>query len=217
MKRSATLRRLTEQQERLPDDQLCIRLRAGDEGAFRALVLRHHAPMVRFALSFVKTKATAEEVVQDTWLAVLNGIDTFEQRSSVTTWLYAILANKARTRGLRDSRTIPFSELAATDDNDPAVDPGRFDSSGMWIDPPRVWDDMSPERIVAGKELWSHVADVLDGLPPTQRAVITLQDVEGLDGETICTLLQLTDANRRVLLHRARAKVRKVLESLLAR
>lgn len=214
MKRSVTVE--AERQGR-EDDELCARLRTGDERAFRELVLRHHAAMVRFAMAFVRTKSTAEEVVQETWLAVLDGIDTFEQRSSITTWLYAILANKARTRGVREARTVSFSELAATDDNDPAVDPGRFDSAGMWVDPPKTWDDISPERIVAGKELWSHVVDILDSLPPMQRAVITLHDIEGQEGEAVCAVLKLTDANRRVLLHRARAKVRKELEIILGR
>ncbi|NJO35462.1 MAG: RNA polymerase sigma factor, partial [Rhodospirillales bacterium] len=143
--------------------------------------------------------------------------DGFEGRSSLTTWIYSILVNKARTRGVRDARTVSFSELTTEEGNIPAVDPSRFDSAGMWSDPPRIWDSLNPERIVAGKQLCVHLAQIVDKLPPMQRAVITLQDIEDQDASVVCTLLQLTDANRRVLLHRARSKVRDELEAILGR
>lgn len=171
--------------------------------------------MIRFARSFVRSRASAEEVVQETWLAVLDGLHRFEARSSLMTWIYRILVNKARTRGVRDARTVTFSE-AVGDGGDPAaVDAHRFDAAGMWCDPPRSWDALDPERIVAGRQLWSQVVEILDDLPPLQKAVITLHDVEGLDPAGICDVLGLTDGNRRVLLHRARAKVRQSLELLL--
>jgi len=200
--------------KREEQESVCAGLKAGDEAAFRALVSRHHASMVRFAMGFVHTRASAEEVVQETWLAVLDGLEGFEGRSSLTTWIYSILANKARTKGVRDARSVSFSELAA-EGSGPAVDPSRFDSAGMWVDPPRIWDSLNPERIVAGKQLCVHLTQILDKLPPMQRAVITLQDIEGQEANVVCTLLQLTDANRRVLLHRARSKVRQELEMIV--
>lgn len=201
--------------KREEQESVCAKLKCGDEAAFRALVARHHASMIRFAMGYVHTRASAEEVVQETWLALVDGLEGFEGRSSLTTWIYGILANKARTKGVRDARSVSFSELAADGGGNPAVDPDRFDSGGMWVDPPGIWDSLNPERIVAGKELCVHLAQIVGNLPPMQRAVITLQDIEGQDARDVCSLLELTDANRRVLLHRARSKVRDEIEAIL--
>lgn len=192
------------------------RLLAGDETVFRSLVVKHHAAMVRFAMGFVRSRAAAEEVVQDTWLAVLQGIDRFEARSSIATWMYGILANKAKTRGVRDARDISFSELVTKSSDDKSDNTADFDEAGFWKRPPRVWDNLDPERIVQARQVWAHVGRILDELPPMQRAVVVLNDIEGRDSVSVCEILQLSDANRRVLLHRARTKIRSSLEAILA-
>lgn len=195
---------------------LCAHLRAGDEQAFRDLVRGHHAAMIRFAHGFVRTRASAEDVVQETWLVVVEGLHRFEARSSLLTWIYGILANKARTRGAREARAAPLPEpsLERADARIPEAD--RFDASGHWREPPGPWTSLDPERIVAGRQLWRHVLDILDTLPAMHRAVLTLHDVEGLEAAAICDILGLSEGNRRVLLHRARARVRLALEQLVA-
>lgn len=197
------------------EGDLSSRLKAGDEMALKSLVVAHHASMIRFAMGFVRSRASAEEVVQETWLAVIGGLRGFEARSSLLTWVYSILANKARTRGVREARSSTFSDLGAGNNGDAPLNAGRFDGNGMWADPPRPWDDLNPERIVASKQLWVHVTRILEDLPAMQKAVVTLQDIEGQDAETVCHLLQLSNANRRVLLHRARAKIRQEIEALI--
>lgn len=201
----------------MEDDDLCERLERGEEQAFRDLFRQHHAHMVRLARAFVADRAAAEEVAQDTWLAVLTGIGGFERRSSLKSWIYAILVNKARTRAGRDRRTISLPDFAQEGASaEPAVNPSRFDSRGYWVDPPRLWHDLNPERVVAGQQLWAHVMRAIEDLPPSQRAVILMRDVEGQGSEETCSMLGLTEANQRVLLHRARARVRQVVEALLA-
>lgn len=195
---------------------LVSRLKGRDEEAFRELVHRHHGAMVRLARTFVQSGATAEEVVQETWMAVLQGLDGFEGRSSLKTWIFSILANRARTRAVRDSRMVLFSEMGAEEPGEPAVDPDRFRPSGSWNEPPQPWDLASPEKRAESAQLLEHVRNAIDGLPGGQRAVVLLRDVEGCAAEEACNVLGLSETNQRVLLHRGRSRVRKALEELLA-
>jgi RNA polymerase sigma-70 factor (ECF subfamily) len=191
--------------------ELIARLRAGDEAAFMTLVNRYHAPLLRLAQSFVPSRAVAEEVVQDTWLGVLRGIDQFEGRSSLKTWLFRILVNRARTAGVRERRHTPVDVGAL-----PAVPPERFDAGGGWVDPPVPWADEVDARLDAAK-VAELIAGHLDQLPDTQRQVLLLRDFEGLPSPEVCELLGLTEANQRVLLHRARSKVRGFLEAQMGK
>jgi RNA polymerase sigma-70 factor, ECF subfamily len=206
----------------LEDGALVAALRRGDERAFSDLVGRHHAALLRYARVFVKDRAVAEEVVQETWLAVVRGIDRFEGRSSLTTWIFTILANRARSRGAREARSIPFSALLARelDDDEPAVDADRFlppDHDrwpGHWAVAPQPWN--APEaRLMAG-ETRAVVEAAIAALPPVQREVITLRDVVGMEASEVCGLMDLSDANQRVLLHRARSRVRRALDGYLS-
>ncbi len=195
---------------------LLVRLRAGDRAAFAALVGRHAGSLLRVARSLVRDRAVAEEVVQETWLGLFTGIDAFEGRSSLRTWLFQILVNRARTRFVREGRTVPFSALAGPGEGDPpAVDPGCFDEQGGWREPPGVWTEEDPERLAMGAETRAAIEAAIQELPQAQRAVMTLRDIEGLETEEICNLLAITVTNQRVLLHRARAKVRQALERRL--
>jgi RNA polymerase sigma-70 factor (ECF subfamily) len=191
------------------DARLLDRLRAGDEAAFVALVAAHHDAMLRLASNFVSSRAVAEEVVQDTWLGVLRGIDRFEGRSSLRTWLLAILVNRARTTGVREARSI------AVGDATPTVDRARFDAAGAWSSPPEQWVEDAEERLGAA-ELAAHIQAALEQMPPRQRAVVTLRDVDGLDSDEVCAVLSLSQANQRVLLHRGRSQLRRALEAVLA-
>lgn len=198
------------------DAALVARLRAGDRAAFAALVKRDSGPLLRVARSLVRDPASAEELVQETWLAVLTGLGAFEGRSSLRTWLFRILVNKARTRWTRDGRTVSFSSLAGPGDGDgEAVDPERFDAGGAWRDPPSSWSEEDPERLAMGAETRAAIEDAIGALPANQRAVMTLRDVEGLETDEICNLLSISVTNQRVLLHRARARVRAALEARL--
>jgi RNA polymerase sigma-70 factor, ECF subfamily len=191
------------------DAELLDALRAGDEHAFAALVREYNPSLVRVARMYVPTQAAAEEVAQETWLGVLNGLDRFEGRSSLRTWIFRILTNIAKTRGVRDRRTLPFSALE--DPGEPAVDPGRFNASGEWAAPPLPW----PEDALLAAETRVRIEAAIEALPPTQRAVLTLRDVLGWSSEEVRNALELTETNQRVLLHRARSKVRAALESYL--
>jgi RNA polymerase sigma-70 factor (ECF subfamily) len=201
-----------------PDEELVARLRAGDEAAF-ALVLDAWSPaMLRVARRTLPTPDLAAEVVQDTWLAVLEGLGGFEGRSSLKTWVFRILLNKAQRLGGRESRTIPYSSLAAEDDG-PTVDPSRFQGPnepypGHWREWPAPWPD--PEDAVLAGELRRRAGAALAELPDRQRVVLALRDVEGYDAAEVCSILDITAANQRVLLHRARAHVRRCLESYVA-
>jgi RNA polymerase sigma-70 factor, ECF subfamily len=196
-------------------------LRAGDEGAFAALVRDYHGSLVRVARTYVSTPAAAEEVAQETWLGVLNGLDRFEGRSSLRTWIFRILTNIAKTRAQRDRRTIPFASLEDESGGDePSVDPERFMPSGErwaghWKSYPDSWGDLPEERLVA-EETLARVQEAIEQLPPAQQQVITLRDVEGWSSEEICSALDISETNQRVLLHRARSKVRQALEGYLA-
>jgi RNA polymerase sigma-70 factor, ECF subfamily len=187
---------------------LLTRLRAGEEQAFITLVSRHHDAMLRLARTFVHSHALAEEIVQDTWIGVLNGIDRFEGRSKLRTWLLAILVNRARTTGAREARSIP------TADPTPAVDPSRFDSSGAWSAPPAQWVEDVEDRVGA-EALRGVIRGALEQMPPRQRAVVMLRDVDGLASGEVCQVLDLTPANERVLLHRGRSRLRQVLEDTI--
>jgi RNA polymerase sigma-70 factor (ECF subfamily) len=194
-------------------------LRAGDESAFIQLVGHYHGALVRLAQLYVQG-AAAEDVVQETWLAVLRGLDGFEGRASLKTWLFRILVNRARTRATRDARTVPMSSLANAElqGSDPAVEPERFRGPedrwpGHWLLPPRA---ALPEDELLSAELTAHIHAAVEQLPPAQRQVVKLRDVHGLQAEEVCQLLELTDANQRVLLHRGRSKVRAALEHYVA-
>jgi len=197
-----------------PDEAALVeRLRAGDEAAFERIVTCYHGPLLRLAQAHVASRAIAEEVVQDTFLAVMEGLHAFEGRSSFRSWIFRILSNRAKTRGVREARSAPFSALAAEGAGDePAVAPERFDARGRWAAPPRSWEGVSPESLVADREIRVQVERAIEELPEAQRAVITLRDIEGLEGPEVCAILDLTEANQRVLLHRARARIRARLE-----
>lgn len=193
-----------------PDIALVQALAAGDERAFNELVGRQHRSLVRLARTFVRSEAVAEEVAQDTWCAVITGIDRFEGRSSLKSWIFSICVNKARTRAERERRTLPFSSFA-TEGQDGALTPveDRFNSDGHWSAPPRGWDD--PERRLVSLEVRAELREALEQLPARQRMVVTLRDVEGLSSEETCRLLDLTPGNERVLLHRGRSRLREEL------
>jgi len=203
-----------------PDEVLVVRLRDRDDAAFVLLVDTWSAGMCRLARSFVRTDDSAAEVVQDTWLAVIRGIDGFEGRSSLKTWIYRILVNTAKRRGVREGRTIPMSSLMPTDeDYGPTVDPSRFLDAGHpwaghWREFPAAWP--SAERVALSGEIHAQVADAVAELPDRQRIVITLRDIEGYSSEEVREILDISAANQRVLLHRARAYVRGRLESYFA-
>lgn len=200
------------------DREIIRRILSGDEAAFVSLVDAYHGRLLRLALVFVSSHAVAEEVVQETWAAVLTGLKSFEGRSSLKTWLFRILTNQAKTRGVREGRSMPFSALGDDDVGaEPTVDPARFRQSGRWAQPPLPWDEDTPEKLLLRQESMELLEKAIGELPPTQRAVLTLRDVEGLDSEEVCNVLDVSDTNQRVLLHRARSKVRRVLEQYMGK
>jgi RNA polymerase sigma-70 factor, ECF subfamily len=199
------------------DAALLDGLRAGDEAAFAELMRLYGAGMLRVAQMYVPSRAIAEEVVQEAWLGVLKGIGRFEGRSSLKTWLFRIVANTAKTRGVRESRSIPFSSLGDGGADEPTVDPERFLGDGErfpghWAVPPQSW---APEGRLLAQEAMDVIEREIERLPPAQQAVITMRDVQGLSSEEVCNALDLTETNQRVLLHRARAKVRSALEEYM--
>jgi len=185
--------------------ELIRRLRAGDEAAFVALVDRHHAAMVRLARGYVRSQAVAEEVAQESWLGLLRGIDRFEGRSSLRTWLYRIVINRAVSAGLHERLHLPVGDPALEDEH------GRFSQDGWWVSPPTHWADEVVERMVA-PELAGQIQRLIEELPQAQREVVTLRDVEGLSSAEVCSILDLTETNQRVLLHRGRSRIRRELE-----
>jgi RNA polymerase sigma-70 factor (ECF subfamily) len=188
------------------DSELLARVRAGDEQAFVLLVSRHHAAMLRIACSLVSSTAVAEEIVQDTWLGVLRGLDGFAGRSTFKTWLMRILVNRARSTGAREHRSV------AVGDAGPAVDRARFDASGAWMSPPQHWIEDSDDRMLA-EALTDRIQSSLGELPPRQREVVMLRDVDGMSGQEVCEVLDISEANQRVLLHRGRSRLRQALEA----
>ena len=203
----------------IDDARVVKALRARDESVFEMLMREYNPSLLRVAQIYVTSRAVAEEVVQETWLGVLNGIDRFEARSSLKTWIFRILTNIAKTRAQREGRTLPFSALERPDAvPEPAVSPERFlppDHArwpGHWAAKPEPWPE---ERLLAG-ETRAVVEHAIEQLPPAQRAVISLRDVEGWSSEETCNALGLSETNQRVLLHRARSKVRQALEDYLS-
>jgi len=203
-----------------PDADLVAALRGGDSDAFTAMLDTWSASMLRLARSFVSTHASAEEVVQETWLAVVKGLDAFEGRSAFKTWVYRILVNTAKKRGLQERRSIPWTSLLPPDeDHGPTVDPARFQGPdgaypGHWRETPAAWT--SPENSALNLEIRQVITAVLDELPARQRAVLNLRDVTDHTAGEVCAMLQISAANQRVLLHRARAIVRERLADYLA-
>lgn len=207
--RQVTFRPVPSPEDALRAERAWIeRLRAGDESAFVELVDRYDGQLRRLARSFVRTNALADDVVQETWLAVLRGLDRFEERSSLKTWIFRILINRARTRAVREARQVPFSSLAAAGgDEGPSVDPSAFASDGTWIQPPRRLDG-EPQAQLLSQELRGRLGEVVSTLPDQQRTVILLRDVAGLDGPAVAEALGISEGNQRVILHRARSRVR---------
>ncbi|WCB92647.1 ECF RNA polymerase sigma-E factor [Baekduia alba] len=201
------------------DQSLVERARAGDEDAFAALVRRYSPMLMRLARMYVPTDALAEDVVQETWVAVLRGLERFEGRSSFKTWLFRILTNRAKTRGVREHRSIPFASVGGgegmEDGEGPTVDPSRFTSEGAWTSAPADWHD-DPEASLESEEVLRIAREAIAELPERQRIVISLRDLEGLSSDEVRNVLDVTETNQRVLLHRARAKVRKALEEWIA-
>jgi len=195
------------------DRELVARLLARDAAAFTSLVRAQHESLVRLALVFVGNRATAEEVAQDTWTRMLAALPEFEGRSSLRTWMFRICTNAALTRAERESRSAPFSSLQDSDGSE--VEPQRFNDSGAWADPPHAWRAETPEKILERAEAIACIERTLDELPAAQRAVVLLRDVEGLDADEACNILQVSESNQRVLLHRGRSKLRRALEKLL--
>lgn len=206
----------------LEDIRLLKALREGDESAFASLLATYHSACLNLAMTYVRNRSVAEEVVQETWLGVIRGLERFEGRSSLRTWIFRIVSNIAKTRAQREGRSVPLSALAGAqgEDHDSFVDTDRFlDSShgglaGHWASPPVRWDTI-PEESMSAKETLARIRDAIETLPPSQRAVITLRDIEHWTSEEVCDLLDLSEVNQRVLLHRARSKVRAELEEYL--
>lgn len=197
------------------DEELLRRLRAGDEDAFMEIVERYSPLMRRLALGYVRSPAVADEVVQEAWLGVLTGLERFQGRSSLKTWILRILVNQARSRAQRERRSLPFSALAGQEDDGPAVDPERFlASNGAWATLPADWRVLPEERLLA-RETLGELRAAVEALPPRQREVFVLRDVEGWDAAEVADALELSPGNQRVLLHRARSKVRSALEQRL--
>jgi len=202
------------------EGELIAALRAGDEAAFSRLVSEWSRPMLTLARNFVSTEASAEEVVQETWLAVIKGLDRFEGRSALRTWVYRILVNTAKSRGVKEHRTLPWSSVAG-DDAGPSLDPALFQSAGEahpghWRAAPTAWpDDVAVEGSVLAGEVRGKLRTAVDALPDRQRIVLTLRDVLGHSSEEVCQLLEISQANQRVLLHRARTAVRAGLAAYL--
>ncbi|MFI5273583.1 MAG: RNA polymerase sigma factor [Ktedonobacterales bacterium] len=204
------------------EDALVAALRQGDEQAFTTLVTMYHGAMLRVALMYVSSRAVAEEVIQQTWLGVLQGVERFEGRSSLKAWIFRILVNIGKTRGRLEGRSVPFSSLPELGpfSDEPAVEPERFlafahdASKGSWISIPRNWDELPEERLLS-HETRGVIAQAIAALPAAQRDVITLRDINGCSAEEACDALALSQGNQRVLLHRARSRVRHALEAYL--
>lgn len=201
----------------LSEAELLEGLRRGDEQAFGEVVDRYAGSMLRVAMAYVPSRAVAEEVVQEAWMGVFEGLSRFEGRSSFKTWLFTILTNRAKTRGTRESRYVPFAEKSGSEESDEwgGVDLDSFIQSGSqaghWIEPPHAWDHGTPERLALSKESREQIEKAIEALPDMQRQVITFRDLEGLSSDEVCNIVHVTETNQRVLLHRARSRVRKSL------
>lgn len=202
------------------DRVLLARLTQGDEGAFAELVTPHHTALIRMAMGHVADREVAEEVVQDTWMAVIEGLDRFEGRSSLRTWIFGIMIHKAKDRGIREKRHVNFSSFESVDDEgDEAVDPSRFHQSGEWTGhwafPPQPWDDQTPEKLMASQQAVSAMQKSIEALPKNLKEALILRDVEGIEAKEVCELLKITETNLYVRLHRARERVRQAVETYL--
>jgi len=191
-------------------------LLAGDEGTFEKVVSQYQHRLVRVARLYVRTDAQAHDVVQETWLAVLRGLSKFERRSSLRTWLFHIVANRARTHAVREGRLVPFGDGEA-DGRDHSAEAAWFDAQGSWAQPPAGWPSLDPEALLLGAETRATLLRAIDALPDGQRAVVVLRDVDGLDAAEVCNVLEISETNQRVLLHRGRTKVRAALAGTLKR
>ena len=203
------------------EDTLLARLKRGDEGAFDELVNQHHSALIRMAMGYVADREMAEEVVQDTWMAVIESLNRFEGRSSFRTWVCGILIHKAKDRGVREKRHTTFSAFESyDDDNEEAIDPSRFQQTGEWAGhwafPPQPWDDQTPEKLLASQQAVNAMQRAIEALPATLKEVLILRDVEGVDAKKVCELLKITETNLYVRLHRARERVRAAVETYLS-
>lgn len=212
--RSGRLLSTAQESPERADEELLTLLKEGDEQSFATLVGRYHKRLVRLARSFVHTEASAEEVAQETWLAVLHGLDRFEQRSRFKVWLFRILTNRAKTRAEREARSLPFSCMEF-DEGEPLPRElaSQFGPNDHWRSPIGEWEQGTPEKLLLSHELRVVLQKGIAQLPPSQRAVLVMRDVEGLEAEEVCRLLELSDANQRVLLHRARTTLRCILDA----
>lgn len=201
--------RESKRQDRDAEAALLRMLASGDRAAFEAIYRKHNAAMVRFATGILRSRASAEEVTQDAWVSVLKNIGGFEGRSSLAGWIFTIVLNKARTRAGRDGRSVSF-DGAGEDDNLAAA----FDGRGRWKDMPELWEEITAERIIAGRSVLHHVTAAIETLPPAQRSVLVLRGQQGLEADEVCAILGITEGNMRVLLHRARLTVRAAVDGL---
>ncbi|HUA50046.1 MAG TPA: RNA polymerase sigma factor [Solirubrobacteraceae bacterium] len=197
------------------DEETVAALRVGDERTFRDLFARSYPAMKRVARTYVASDAVAEEIVQETWIAILTGIDRFEGRSTLGTWIFGVLVNQAKYRSAGEKRALPFSSVAPSEPDDPAVDPDRFQKDddawpGHWATPPRPWQ--KPERRLLSLEVRERLRAAMTELPDRQRLVVGLRDIDGHSAEEVCDLLGVSPENQRVLLHRGRSRLRAVLE-----
>ena len=202
------------------EQQLIARLRKSDERAFDELVNKHHGALIRMAMGYVADREVAEEVVQNTWIAVIEGLDRFEGRSSLRTWIFGIMIHKAKDRGVREKRHMTFSAFESFDDDgEEIIDPSRFRQSGEWVGhwafPPQPWDDQTPEKLLASQQAVKAMNKAIEALPPTLKAVLILRDMEGVEAKEVCELLKITETNLYVRLHRARERVRQAVETYL--
>lgn len=202
------------------DEAFLNRLCAGEDGAFDELVNKHHGALIRMAMGHVADREMAEEVVQDTWMAVIENLNRFEGRSSLRTWIFGILIHKAKDRGIREKRHTTFSAMESyDDDSEEAVDPSRFQQSGEWEGhwafPPQPWDAQTPEKLLASQQSVNAMNQAIEALPVTLKEVLILRDVEGVEVKEVCELLKITETNLYVRLHRARERVRQAVESYL--
>ena len=202
------------------EQKLLTRLRQRDEQAFDELVDKHHGALIRMAMGHVGDREVAEEVVQDSWMAVIESLDRFEGRSSLRTWIFGIMIHKAKDRGVREKRHTTFSDFKTFDDErEEAVDPSRFHRSGEWAGhwafPPQPWDDQTPEKLLASQQAVQAMNRAIEALPATLKDVLILRDVEGVDAKEVCEILKITETNLYVRLHRARERVRQAVETYL--
>jgi RNA polymerase sigma-70 factor (ECF subfamily) len=195
--------------------QLIEKLRAGDEATFNELVDCHHGALIRVARNYLADLSVAEEVVQEAWLGVLEGIDGFQGRSSLKSWIISIVIHKAKDRGVREKRYVAMAANGYDDADEPAVDPSRFRASGEWGLPPQQWDELTPERLLESQESLDLLQQAIAALPGNLREVLVLRDLEELDSKEICRMLKITESNLYVRLHRARERVRETMERSL--